>query len=393
MNHECPRTLSASTTNPPGLKDSRIAYLRALRAKNQAEVKHRELQASLEDLQSRHVDEHPALSQTEHDSESTRNYIELLRQRRRLAELNVVQESMEKLLGAKPSNHSHDPRDHVQDVIGEQPDLPAERLELITQPEDDQSSIFKLKQEVLEARARMDRANTTRKQAQRIPHEQPGLLEQVRALERARNEIVEWIQVELAKMEEDSVFLEDASPVKRSVQDNAAPDLRSAEARIEASYDQYTMTRVQLIETYGSLHELQRRNSKPSLTDTTNVPSESHKDTKLTLPITKLLPHLPHLTRSAQNERSLLQQAVFLQNQLAASDQDLEEALLRLSAESHLLPAGSKEASAWGKVATDAENATTKFVKEHLEESRREVGSISTIVDLCSLQSSVLDSV
>ncbi|KAF2626853.1 hypothetical protein BU25DRAFT_411385 [Macroventuria anomochaeta] len=393
VNHECPQSVSATSTNPPGLKDSRIAYLHALRAKTQAETKHRELQASLEDLRNRHIDENPTLPQPDHDDESTRGYINLLRQRRKLAELNVVQDSLEKLLSAKPPNQHHDPRDHVQEVIGEQPDLPAERLEQIAQPEDNQNSIFKLKQEVLEARSRMDRANIARKQANSVVRDQPGLQDQVRALERARNEIVEWIQGELAKMEEDSVFLEDASPIKRSVQADTAVDLESAEARIRASYDQYTSARVGLIRSYGSLNEPLHENSKTESDDTTKDLSESRKDTKLVKPITKLLPHLPLLARSAQNERSLLQQAVYLQSQLAASDQELEEALLRLSGESHLLPAGSKNASVWGKVATEVESATETFVKEHLQESRKEVSSISAIVDLCSLQSKVLASV
>ncbi|KAF3050312.1 hypothetical protein E8E11_010501 [Didymella keratinophila] len=392
VNHECPQGISATSTNPPGLEDSRIAYLHALRAKAQSEAKHRELQASLEDLQSRHLDENPTLPQADHDDESTTSYIALLRQRRKLAELNVVQESLEKLLAAKPPTQHHDPRDHLQDTIGEQPDLPAERLEQITQPEDNQSSIFKLKQEVLEARGRMDQANLTRKQASNALRDQPGLQAQVRALERARNEIVEWMQGELAKMEEDSVFLEDASPIKRSMQDDAPLDLESAKARIRASYDRYCAARIALIESYSNLAERPHEASRTERDATAKDSAELGKETKMIRPNTKLLPHLPLLARSAQNERSLLQQAVYLQSQLAASDQELEEALLRLSGESHLLPAGTKDASAWGKVAKETENATEAFVKGHLHESRQEVSSISAIVDLCSLQSKVLTS-
>lgn len=393
VNQECPQGISATSTNPPGLKDSRIAYLHALRARAQAEAKHRELQASLQDLKNHHVDENPTLPQSDHDNDSTRSYIALLQRRRRHAELNVVQESLEKLLGAKPPNPHHDPRDHIRDTIGEQPDLPAERLEQIAQPGDIESSIFKLKQEVLEARSRVDIANIARKQATSRIRDEPGLQEQVHALERARNEIVEWMQGELAKMEEDSVFLEDASPTKRSTQEDALIDLESAEARIRASYDQYTAARIALIESYGRLSEPLRMASEAEADATTKDPVELEKDTKMVKPITKLLPHLPLLARSAQNERSLLQQAVYLQNQLAASDQELEEALLRLSGESHLLPAGSKTASAWGKVTKETEIATEAFVKEHLHESRQELSSISAIVDLCSLQSKVLSSV
>ncbi|KAF3001445.1 hypothetical protein E8E13_008033 [Curvularia kusanoi] len=393
VNHECPQGITATSTNPPGLKGSRTAYLHALRAKSQAEARHAELQASLEDVQRRHIDDSPTLSRSTQDDEVTQNYITLLRQRRKVAELGVVQEAIEKLLDAKPTTQHHDPRDHIQQILGEQPDLPAERLEQITQTEVDQTSMFRLKQEVLEARSRMEKASSARKQANSTMRDQSGLQEQVRALEKARNELVEWMQGELAKMEEDSVFLEDASPIKHSRQDDSLVDLSQAETCVRASYERYIETRSEVIKAYESLIQPLSKDDKAGAEDTTTAASEDPKNTKLSRPVTKLLPHLPQLARSAQNERSLLQQAVYLQNQLAASDQELEEALLRLSGESHLLPAGSKAASDWGRVASEAEAATELTVKEHLQGSRHEVSSISAIVDLCSLQGKVLTSV
>ncbi|KAG9203587.1 hypothetical protein G6514_002605 [Epicoccum nigrum] len=393
VNHECPQRITATSTNPPGLKGSRIAYLQALRIKSQAEAKHAELQTSLEDIRRRHFDDNPTLSRSGQDDEVTRNYIDLLRRRRKFAELGVIQEALEKLQNAKPPTQYHDPRDHIQQVLGEQPDLPAERLEQITQTEVDQTSIFKLKQEVLEARSRMDQANSARKQATSTAREHPGLQQQVHALDKARHEIVEWMQGELAKMEEDSVFLEDASPIKRPRQEDALDDLECAEARVRASYEQYIATRAEVIEAYEGLVEPLPQYDEAKTDGTTTGSSGASTDTKLSKPVTKLLPHLPQLARCAQNEHSLLQQAVYLQNQMSAADQELEEALLRLSAESHLLPGGSKAASDWGKMASQAEFATEMTVKEHLQGSRHEVSSISAIVDLCSLQGKVLTSV
>lgn len=84
---------------------------------------------------------------------------------------------------------------------------------------------------------------------------------------------------------------------------------------------------------------------------------------------------------------------MFLAAHLAAADQEAREALLRLSAESHLLPAGSQEAAAWGKAAADAEAATELLVREKLHESRKEVAGVAMVVELCSLHSRVLDAV
>lgn len=407
LNHECPQNLSAANTNPPGLKDSRLDYLQALRARAKAQAKHRELQASLEQLRTRHVNDNPTQPEPDHDDNVTQGYVSLLRQRRRHAELQVIQESLDKLFNVKPSTASSDPRDLVKRAIGEQPDVPAERLEHLSQADDDQAWIFKLKQEVLEARESMERAQAAKvkvqKESQSAPT--PTLQSQVYALEQARNELIEWVQGELAKLEEESIFLEDASPIKRPAKNGAAatntpdslPDLASATNRIQASYDRYTAARARLVEAHTSLQHPapvpendSEANAAPPVPIASNAPSASSKPSN---PISKLLPYLPHLMHIATNERALTQHTVYLGAHLAAADQDAQEALMRLSGESHLLPAagGSREAAAWARTAAEAEAATEQLVKERLEESSKEVASVSRIVDLCSLQSRILD--
>ena len=393
INHECPQDVSATPKNPPGLNGFRLEYLQALRARNNVQARHHELQASLEELRQRHVDENPTQAQSDYDNGSTQGYVLFLRQRRRHVELQVIQDSLEKLLTARPSHTPTDPKAIVKGSIGEQPDLPAERLEQISQPQDDQIWIFKLKQEVLEARSSMDRANAAKLKAQSESRGLPSLQQQVYALERARDEIVEWVQGELAKMEEDSVFLEDASPIKRPASNSALMELGSAEERIRSAYNQYTASRASLIAGYESLQQAptvsvgEEGDSRSSLK---NVKAEQPPEPQM--PMARLLPHLPHLAQTVNNERSLLQQSVYLQSQITSGDQEIEEALLRLSGESHLLPAGSKDVAAWGKTATEAEATTEELVKEHLQASRQEVSSVSTIVELCSLQSKVLAS-
>ncbi|EUC43534.1 hypothetical protein COCMIDRAFT_38533 [Bipolaris oryzae ATCC 44560] len=425
LNHECPQNLSAANTNPPGLKDSRLEYLQALRARAKAQAKHNELQASLEQLRTRHVDDNPTQPEPEHDDNVTQGYVFLLRQRRRHAELQVIQESLEKLLSAKPSTPSSDPRDLVKRAIGEQPDVPAERLDNLSQTEDDQVSIFKLKQEVLEARASMERAQAAKIKAQDATPSAPSatLQSQVYALEQARNELVDWIQGELAKLEEESIFLEDASPIKRPVRNgasaaapdttNSAIDRASATAKIQASYDKYTAARANLLEAHVSLqnpapatnsegdsstNDNNNNNNNNNNAVSPQTPVNANTDSvasKPTNPISKLLPYLSPLAHIATSERALTQRTVHLAAHLAAADQEAQEALVRLSGESHLLPAagGSKEAAAWAKVAAEADAATEALVKERLDESAKEVAGVAMIVDLCSLQSRVLDTV
>ncbi|KAL6711826.1 hypothetical protein ACN47E_002869 [Coniothyrium glycines] len=396
LNHECPHNLTAANTYPPGLGGLRLQYLQALRARNQAQTRHRELQTSLQALQERHLEDNPTQLDTDNDNDAVRGYIALLRQRRRVAELQVIQDALDKLLNAKPKHGPMDPRLLVKSTIGEQPDLPAERLEQISQIDEDQTGIFKLKQVVLESKTAMERAQAARQRAQDFYDGSASLEAQVYALERARDELHEWVQGELAKMEEESVFLEDASPVKKSIKDaSEIVDVASAEVQIREAYDKYTACRAKLLNAYLNLQQPPQLVPEDDKTTTQDTQSDkqANDSVKPSMPITKVIPHLPHLTQIANEDRVLLRQTVYLQSQIAARDQDIEEALLRISGESHLLPAGSKDVSAWVKTAREAEAATEEAVKKHLQTCKQELGSISAILELSSLQSKVLDTV
>lgn len=106
LHHECPQNLATTSTYPPGLKDSRLQYLQALRAKNQAQARHRELQISLQASQERHFEESPTESASDHDNDAVRSYVALLRQRQRVAELQIIQDSLDCLIAAKPEHSS-----------------------------------------------------------------------------------------------------------------------------------------------------------------------------------------------------------------------------------------------------------------------------------------------
>src|SRR5205814_1928792 len=103
----------------------------------------------------------------------------------------------EKLLESHPVTVPKDPKIMVKEGIGEQPDLPAERLELPSQDREVEDWVFRLKKEVLETRASMDRANSARESAQ---DENRGgefeLKQQVYALSSAREELVDWVEGE-----------------------------------------------------------------------------------------------------------------------------------------------------------------------------------------------------
>jgi hypothetical protein len=340
--------------------------------------------------------ESPGEADSQYDSEVTRSYVALLRQRRRFAELQVIKESLENLLNASPIHGSANPRDLVVRAIGEQPNLPSERLGKLTQSEDDGLLTLKVKREVLEARSRMDQANAARAEAQNASGPVPSLQEQVYALSCARQEIVEWVQEELVKMEEESGFLEDASPLKQRVEENSTPHLASSDSKIRDCYDHYTSSRSTAISSHESIQRRPIVNVAPADESTVQhdvcaLEQEHLHSPRMTM-MTRFLPHLSHFSCSDTNERSLLQQAVYLQTQIASADEETSDALLRLSGESHLLPSGTKGIEAWGKTSAETEALNEDFFRAKLHDSGQEIKSITAIVELCSWQSKVLSS-
>lgn len=392
LNHEVPRGLGAVGTNPPGLKGSRGAYLDAVRSHKAAQSRLERLQTSLQELQERHVVETPTRDDSQ-ENENVQSYITLLRQRRRFAELEIVQKSLEKLLNINPIEGSKDPRDHVKDAIGEQPSLPAERLEALSNDEVSDSSMLKLKKEVLDARSSMEQAKAARSEAHNAPRDIPNLEVQVYALARARDEMVAWVQDELAKMEEESGFLEDASPVKRSTANSDGQDLASAESRIQDCYATYTSSRSAAVQTHQSFQQSPTSQSTQAgdMENATVVATQDIEKPKPKIRVSSLLPYLPHLARIHENERLMLLQAVYMKTQLSSADDEINETLARLAGESHILPSGARGVESWGSTAVELESGNAKAVEEHLQKSRSEINSVTAIVNLCSLQSEVLD--
>lgn len=395
LNNECPRNTTTTSTNPPGLQNVRLSYLNALRALNATQTRHHQLKATLQELQDRHNAESCFSNDSQYESEITKGYVNLLRQRRCFIELQVVQNSLDKLLNVNPVNATQNPKTLISRVIGEQPDLPAERLDDRLQKKDDDLMLLKLKREVLEARASLDRANSARVEAQQISQGVSRLGEQVYALSRAREEMVDWVQEELAKMEEESAFIEDASPVKRPASEFPAFDLASAETQIQDSYTSYITSRSDATTSHESMQRpIPTQATQVSATNNSPDPSAHDSEcTQSTKTFTKMLPHFPSIYSVEANERSMLQKAVYLQAQISSADEELVDSLLRMSGESHLLPSGSKGISSWRKTAVNAEVLHNDFVSDRLQESRQGVDSATTIADLCSLQSKVLASV
>jgi hypothetical protein len=374
LDHACPKDNATVNTKISALKGARLRYLHTLEAKLKAQARHYQLQKSLEELQTQHSLDTPLQAEVACDQEATKGYISLLRQRRRVSELQVIQNSVERLLSVSPAHDHKDPKSLVKEIVGEQPDIPAERLEQLSEKNEDDTSMFKLKKEVLEAKAGMDRAKAAKADARAKSTQNPSLQQQVYALGCARDELVAWVETELSKIGEESVLIEDASPVKRLPQEPGPLDLAQSKERIYESYNQYIRSRADLIDAHTSMDASVPASGAVTSSDSyTQDAIEAAKATRATRTIADVLPHLPSLALIGRSERALLQQTVYMQTQLSSAEEGLKEALLRLSEESHLLPSGPPVPVAWAKSAAETEIATKAF-------------------DLCSLQSNIVAS-
>lgn len=280
----------------------------------------------------------------------------------------------------------------VRDAIGEQPGPPVERLEQLAGKIDNDGSMFKLKKEVLEAKASMDRAKAVKSTANSNAPANPSLEQQVYALGCARDEIVAWVEEELAKMNEESALLEDASPVKRLPQAPAAIDLNDSKESIQRSYNQYTSSRSEVIEAHTSLDLSPSTNGATALSrNGSHTGNQVQQPSQSKRPVTEIAPLIPSLNQTAENERALLQQTVYLQAKLSSAAEELKESLARLSDESHLLPSGPAVPTTWAAAAREAGTATKRFVEEQLRESQQDIERIAGIAQLSLLQRQVID--
>lgn len=325
-----------------------------------------------------------------YDVDTVRDYVTLLRERRRFAELQIIHDSLEKILDSDPTIHHPEPRTIVREAIGDQPGLPAEQLEQPRQAQNENGWIHKLKKEVLRTKNNMDQASSQKLDAKEKYGHITDLSKQVYALGRARDDIVSWVEEELLKLNEESEFLEDMSPRKIDPTNTATVTTPQSfsERRIRQAYNQYTTSRINIIETHGSISSDRAvigGDTNPQSSTEGSIEFASQKNS-----VTDILPHIPRLLQISEEEKRILQYSVYLQIKLATTDGELRDALSKLSEESHLLPSGSQSLVAWARAASDAEKATGDTVNGQLNQIIRNLSTLGPIISTASLRTQLL---
>ncbi|OCL07094.1 hypothetical protein AOQ84DRAFT_409564 [Glonium stellatum] len=361
---------------PPEINGIRRTYLEALQANVAARERYSGLKSELDELRSQHATDSASRLDVAYDQEATCAYINLLRQRRRFNKLQVIQKTLDKLVDAQPNPGRKDMRTLLKEKLGEQPDLPASKLEPQAPNQEVEDLIFKLKKEVLETKQGMDRANAIRAEAQKQQEtvEEPRLEAQVYALRCARNELVSWVEGELAKLSEDeSEMLEDQSPQKKlGGVENSESAGCSYQEQIKELYDKYVSSRASLIAAIDSIPtSVQYGPAGSETVESKSSSGLSQGTASTTVKVTGVLPYVPALLQASRDERSLLQQTAYLRHQLASASEETLRTIRRLADESHLVAPGTNSALDWATATKDAAASTKKYVEESLEEGEK----------------------
>ncbi|EON61866.1 hypothetical protein W97_01084 [Coniosporium apollinis CBS 100218] len=373
---------SAAETLSGKFTGLRKRYIEALQANAAAREQLDTVTAELNELREANLrNETPSLGFGSGQDE-LRNYISLLHQRQQYEKLQVIQQSLDELASASASVTRADVKAMITETLGESPEPP----HAYPKQEDKASSVeqlvFRLKEEVLAAKQRMDLANRSRAEIQQHASSpvEPSLEAQVDALRRARDELVSWIEGELAKISEDSAMI---GPDLR--QDGRDPvsdgsklpnDAQPYFMRIQETYRQYLAARQSIIATIeATRHEPQRPASPPKLTEHPS-PTKAPKSAKpRNVEAYDALPYFSHLLQISQDERSLLQQSTYVRRQLSTATAENTKLIERLADESHLVTPGAKDAKAWAAAASVASQSTNAFVTEHLESGEHAISS------------------
>ena len=358
---------------PAPIDGVRRSYVKALQAHVTARTKFEGLRSELEELKQRTA----KANDKQTDLQKTRGmdeYVALLALRQRQRRLEVIRT----YLGAFTSDVNGlnmGLRDAVKRAIGDHPEAPPPLSGNGNDRKRSDELILKLKKAVLVAKYDMDRAteiNDTQRDGMKS-----DLSGEVHALRHARDELVSWIEEQLAKVPEEPSIHEN---------DDAAPEANKSASQtttfsdIEDQYKSYIASRESLIHLVNSIDNPSALPAPTSPTKRTlfsrHAPkSSAHSPTHATRPnvsapqepsqIITLLPHIPALKDSSRTSQALLSQNAFLRRQLAGAEDDRKTTLERLAQESHLLPGGAQASiSAWSQAAAGGRKEMRKFVEE-----------------------------
>ncbi|KAL0257234.1 hypothetical protein SLS55_008044 [Diplodia seriata] len=328
--------------------------------------------------------------------------------------LQILLDALDRAADAEPDDNPlrrDDLRQWVKDRLGDAPVPPPEiagggntaghdasASAAAAAADQTKEHVLRLKKELLLAKQNRDAEMQRRAAVVQASTESSalsrGVEAQVRALRAARDELIAWIEAELAKMPEgdESILSGSGTPQRPDRRDDkdtgTDDDADSIQGQVDALYERYVAARTSLVVAADAAAASAKALNAPSTLPGSNQQSggddgESvgQKQQQPRLPPSAALPFIPALLRSANDERVIAQQiATHLRHQIAAAQEEARNTAQRLASESHLVGPDAESGGAWARAAMEATKETDEAISERVRAGEANVAGAKDIL-------------
>lgn len=358
-------TSAQSTLNSP-FNGARRAFMQALIARQKAQSQYDTLKAELDLLQ------HTPTEKENHEKEnSVANTVALIRQRQRRDKLLVIDKALDDLEKVRHTSRYADPSELLNGMQSQIPPPLAQQSQDESLAEA-QSHVFELQKAVL-------RAQSTIQSTPRVISSQKPVTEEWKrayALRRARDELIAWIEDELAKLsvgeEHDDLGLDMQGDIGAESRDEIKTTLSDL-------YNKYITSRERLIRILNTQY-----------TETDSIPAKplpegqqlttSDKPSNTAALASEVLPFIGILRSTAQEEAALMQHTSYLRRQITTVSAETEQLLVRLSDESHMVRPGTSHTTAWAEAARDTRSADKDIIHSRLVTGETSIDGVRKVL-------------
>ena len=218
--------------------------------------------------------------------------------------------------------------------------------------EEGEMRLVELKKAVLGAQATIQKCSSEEAGSRVTTKGDPELY----ALQQARNELIGWIEKQLALIGDAQADGEETpSPEKNGVENGHVV----SNEEIAQLYERYLAARRTLLDTVQTPQDISPFAPVPDSTRPTRSPQDAETTASSA---TTVLPFIEPLLATKDEEQNLIHQAAYVRRQLTAAEAGSERLMRRFADESHLVHPGASRGRDWALAAEEASETTKEFV-------------------------------
>lgn len=247
---------------------------------------------------------------------------------------------------------------------------PASRSEYGPRHTDKDSEIFQLKKAFLRARTHVKSLDSSATHDQMVPDSQ-SLTHGTRAyaLQRARDDLISWIESELAKISDNS----DDQITNNFQQPAAVPEghslsLEDDTVKIHDLYARYVDARKRLIRIATTTTSLSDDHSEPPEVSPINQAQAQRESLS-----SAMLAYITTLRTLSEDEPAMMQQTSYLRRQLTHDSTTTQQLVIRLADESHIVAPGTRDVFAWAEATEGARTRDKAIVQTALKTGEQSI--------------------